>query len=153
MCKLKLKGESFSVFTAAYESNMKELWIKLTRIWYMIGNTGKKSSELSCFVKFLSHCCQVRHYLFTIKKHCYFSCLLCRPAQETFNSLFLLPDPISREKVITVCMMMYPEHQPQKSLGPACKLLRSKQTTMPFSLGVQNLKNADTMIQCEQCKM
>ena len=104
MHRLKLKDKPFSVFSAASESNMKELWLELEQIdQSLLFNEKHRKKDLPNFpqlVQFLSHCCQVWHYSFTIKKCGVSSCSLCRPVRmprEAFDTLSFLPDPVPGE--------------------------------------------------------
>ena len=104
MHRFKLKDKPFSVFSAASESNMKELWLELEQIdQSLLFNEKHWKKDLPNFpqlVQFLSHCCQVRHYSFTIKKCGVSSCSLCRPVRmprEAFDTLSFLPDPVPGE--------------------------------------------------------
>ena len=82
MHRLKLKDKPFSVLSSS-ESDMKELWLELEQIdQSLLFNEKHRKKDLPNFpqlVQFLSHCCQVQHYSFTIKKCGVSSCSLCRP--------------------------------------------------------------------------
>ena len=56
-----------------------------------------RRKDLSSFAQFLSHCCQSRHYSFTIKKCGQPTCIVCKPVRmpvEDFEKLSFLPDPV-----------------------------------------------------------
>ena len=119
---LKLKDKPFSVFSAASESDMKELWLELEQIdQSLLFNEKHRKKDLPNFpqlVSYLSHCCQVRHYSFTIKKCGVSSCSLRRPVRMPQQAF----DTLSKEmRVTTAHSTMSLEHQLQKSLGQACK--------------------------------
>ena len=128
MYRLKGKDKPFSVLSAASESDMKELWLELEEIdQSLLFNEKHRKKDIPNFpqlVQFLSHCCQVRHYSFTIKKCSVSSCSLCRPVRmprEAFDTLSFLPDPVPERGVTTAYSTMSLEHQLQKSSGQACK--------------------------------
>ena len=83
--RLKLHDKPFQVFSAATEDKMKELWSELESIDESLeygGQYRKKCLETHPnLVEFISHCCQVRHYTFTIKKCGLSSCNICKPVR------------------------------------------------------------------------
>ena len=72
LTEAQTENKPFSVFSAASESDMKELWLELEQIdQSLLFNEKHRKKDLPNFpqlVQFLSHCYQVRHYSFTIKK-------------------------------------------------------------------------------------
>ena len=121
--RLKLKDKPFSVFSAVSESDMKELWLELEQIdQSLLFNEKHRKKDLPNFpqlVQFLSHCCQVRHYSFTIKKCGVSSCSLCRPVQiprEAFDTLSFLPDngPVQRVRNVEACVQQVQANHSRK---------------------------------------
>ena len=160
MHRLKLKDKPFSVFTAASESDMKELWLELEQIdQTLLFNEKHRKKDLPNFpqlVQFLSHCCQVRHYSFTIKKCGVSSCSLCRPVRmprEAFDTLSFLPDPVPGEEGHYRPFDDVFGTPTSEEFRPSLQTSKSKQRTMPFSPSVQHVKNADIVVQCEECEM
>ena len=97
--RLELHGEKFRVFPAASEQEMKDLWSALiddVDATLKYGEQYRKAS-LQNQVEFMSHCCQSRHYSFTIRSvanppvNC-----MCKPIRmpsDLFEQLHYLPDP------------------------------------------------------------
>ena len=83
MQRLKLHDKQFHVFSAATEDDLKELWSELDSIDESLeygGQYRKKCLESHPnLVNFISHCCQARHYSFTIRKCGDPSCSICKP--------------------------------------------------------------------------
>ena len=69
--QLDLKGQPFQVFSAAPPADIEQLW---EVIWHVDEALAPSDRTKAALVKrkglqyFLSHCCQIRHYSFTIKK-------------------------------------------------------------------------------------
>ena len=106
-------------------------------------------------LQFLSHCCQVRHYSFTIKKCDVSSCSLCRPVrmpQEASNFFLFLPDPVPGEEGHYRPFDNVSGTATSEEFRPSLKASKNKQQRVPFSPSVQHVKNADIMVQCEKCK-
>ena len=106
-------------------------------------------------VQFLSHCCQVRHYSFTIKKCGVSSCRLCKPvrmAQEKLDALSVLLDRVPGEEGHYRTFHEVYGIPTSEQFRPSLQC-RSKQRCMPFSPSIQHFKkNVDIMVQCEECE-
>ena len=102
----------------------------------------------------MSHCCQVQHYTYCIKKCGEDGCNICKPVRMTkdkFNSLRFLPDPImgsddhylSFDKAYTTTLTSEMYH-------PS---LWGKTVAKPlsFSPSVQHALNTGITVQCEEC--
>ena len=159
MHRLKTKDKTFSVFTAGSESNMKDSWLVLEQIdQFLQFNEKHWKKDLPNFprlVQFLSHCCQVWHYSFTIKKCGVLSCSLCRPvqtAQELFDTLSFLPDPVPGQQSHYHQFNNVYGTTTSEEFRPSLQTSKGRQRTMPFSLSVQHVKEADIMVQCEECE-
>lgn len=98
--RLKLKNEPFSVFTSVTSSEMDTLASFLAQIQPGIDPISCVKSDLAKLPdlkQFLDHCCQTRHYSFSILKCGSSHCRICKPPrlpQEIFNTLHYIPDPI-----------------------------------------------------------
>lgn len=158
--RLKLHDKPFQSFAAATEDQMKDLWSELESIDVSLkyGTQYRKKCLDShpSLVEFINHCCQVRHYSFTIKKCGTTACTICksvRMPQETFNKLSYLPDPVPGEdghyRPFTEVFgtATTEEHR------PSLQAQKGRQKSLPFSASVQHVKNANLMIQCEECEM
>ena len=66
--RLELKGQKFSVFTAASDEELNDLWTAILSIDQEF--TFSKEDKVSAknispeLTNFISHCCKQRHYLF-----------------------------------------------------------------------------------------
>ena len=83
--RLQLQGQNFQVFSAATQDDMKELFGELEAIDSSLTYGGqyrrKNLSSFPSLAEFLSHCCQSRHYSFTIKKCGQHACTICKPVR------------------------------------------------------------------------
>lgn len=72
--------------------------------------TKKTIKSKDAILNFISHCCQQRHYSFTVKKCFVETCSICSPSRlppEVYQSLHYLPDPVlsdSEEAITRVSM-------------------------------------------------
>lgn len=92
--RLGLHGEKFQVFPAACADNMKELWSALECVDSTLkyGDKFRKADleDHKALVDFMNHCCQSRHYSFTVKKCGQVSCSMCKPVRmpsELFDQI------------------------------------------------------------------
>ena len=138
MYRLKGKDKPFSVLSAASESDMKELWLELEEIdQSLLFNEKHRKKDIPNFpqlVQFLSHCCQVRHYSFTIKKYGVLSCSLCRPVRmqrEAFDTLSFLPDTVPGEEGHYRPFNDVFGTPTSEEFRPSLQTSKSKQRTMP----------------------
>lgn len=158
--RLKLNGKYFQVFSAASELEIKEVWNTLHSIDSTLNHEDKhlKASLTShpLLKDFLSHCCQLRHYSFSIKKCEDSSCDICKPPRlprEIFAQVHHLPDPIpasdghykSFEEVFGTTTT--------ETYHPSLSKRSGKTKTLPFVASVQHVRNVSLMVQCEECEM
>ena len=148
------------MFTAASESDMKELWSEVEQIEQSLQfsekHRKKDAPNFPHLVQFLSHCCQVRYYSFSIKKCGASPCSLCRPvlmSWEALDSLSLLPDPVPGEDGHYCPFDSVFGTPTLEEFRPSLWTSKSKQRSMPFSPSVQQVRNTDIMVQCKECKM
>ena len=157
--RLEIHDKKFSMFSAASDDKLKELWSELKAVDPSLEYDGvyrqaalKDLPALSCF---LDHCCHSRRYAFSIKKCGETSCTLCRPVRldkEIFSQIHHLPDPVVGADG---------HYSPFKEvLGtktvencPSFQIRKGKRKTLPFSASIQHVKNVDIMVQCEECLM
>ena len=102
---------------------------------------------------FFSHCCQFRHYSFSIKKCGEDGCEICRPVRmprEEFMKLRHIPDPMMGEddlyKSFEEAFVMATSEKDRPSLSNV-----KKAKVLPFTPTVRHVKNVDVMVQCEEC--
>ena len=89
------------MFTAASEDRLRNFWSELEAVDSSLkyGGVYRKPQlkELAGLNAFMQHCCQSRHYSFSIKKCGEASCEICRTVRmpmETFNKIHHLPDQV-----------------------------------------------------------
>ena len=101
--QLDLKGEPFQIFSAAPPSEIQKFWEVIWQVDDALTPSDRTKAALAKrkgLQKFLSHCCQIRHYSFTIKKCGDADCSMCKPPRlptEVFSKLHYLPDPCPSE--------------------------------------------------------
>lgn len=97
--RLVLKEKHFQVFEAASKHEMEGLWNFVGDMDPNLEIDTKKKDVNNCLIlkAFLEHCCQIRHYSFSIKKCGKQDCNICctpRLPLDTFSTLAFLPDPV-----------------------------------------------------------
>ena len=158
--RLKLHDKNFQVFSAATDEDMKCLWSELKTIDDSLeyGIPYRKTCLKSHpnLVAFLSHCCQLRHYSFTIKKCGISDCTTCKPVRmprERFENLSYLSDPVPGHDGHYRPFEQVYNTETTEEHRPSLQSQKGRQKALPFSASVQHVKNADIMIQCEECEM
>ena len=157
---VELHGKKFQVFSAASEQEIKDLWAELSAVDELLEYGGQYQKKIlrdhPQLVAFISHCCQVRHYSFTVKKCGVSSCTRCKPvhmARRDFEKLSYLPDPIPGEDGHYQRFSTVYGTSTSEEHRPSLQSQKSKQKSLPFPVSVQHVRNADTMIQCEECEV
>ena len=99
--RLELKGDKFTVRSAALPSDIEQVWNKLKDIdpEFILSPDEKITHQKLTpkVVSFMKHCCFERHYFFDIKKCGEEDCNICLPPrlpQDTFSQIDHLPDPM-----------------------------------------------------------
>ena len=156
--RLELKGNKFSVGTAASEAEINDLWTQLKEIdpEFDLSPTDsiprkKITPNLQAFLK---HCCRERHYVFDIKKCGNAACTICKPPRlplDHFSKLAHFPDPMPGEdghykkfeEVLATDTVE--EHRPS--------LQKITKKRLPFYPSVQHVRNCNTMLLCDECGM
>lgn len=138
----------------------QDLWAELSAVDEFLAYGGQYQKKTLCehpqLVAFISHCCQVLHYSFTIKKCGLPSCTICNPvrmARQDFEKLSYLPDPVPGEDGHYHNFSTVYGTSTSEEHRPSLQRHKSRQKSLPFSVSVQHVKNAHTMIQCEECEM
>ena len=156
--RLELKSKKFSVFSSATPGEIDSFWIAMLTIDAVLSDpmgkyrkaTVAKSSSLR---KFLSHCCQVRHYTFSVLKCGKPTCTICRPPRlpsDVFDQLHHLPDPSMGEGGHYKPFMDVFGRTTTEDERPSKKKSRDVRKG-PFIPSVQHAKNTNVMVQCEEC--
>ena len=157
MRRLELKGERFEVFESASEQEIEAFWEVLLSVDDCLQMTDTTQTALKDKTKLhelIKHCCQVRKYLFCVKKCGSPECTLCKPVRmdpELFKSIHFLPDPLIGEDNHYKCFSdVYGSTTTERD----CPSSQSKaKKSLSFSPSKQHVLNVDTMVQCEECSM
>lgn len=159
--RLKLKEKTIHVSAAATED-------ELAVIWESVASIDSNCSEYNCLRRksdlkqspkikeFLSHCTRERHYFFEIKKCGQETCTICKPlrlTKEVFEQIKPFPDPVPGEEGHYLPFKDVYGSQTSEEHRPSLKKRSSKQRTLPFHGKLQHVKNADIMVECEECGM
>ncbi len=130
MIRLELKGKPFGVYHSASTTDIEDVWNSLLQVDSSL-KFGEKS--LKTHDAFMDHCCQLRHYSFSIKKCGAIDCTVCQPPRlpsATFCKLHFIPDPV-----------------PQADGHYKCFEDVYGTTT------TEDVRNVNLMVQCEECEM
>ena len=145
---------------AASDPDIEEMWENVTAIDPSVDpretlNKGNLSSKPH-LVNFLNHCCRQRHYFFEIKKCGESSCTICKPVRlpdDIFRGLMHLPDPTpcsdGHYKPFTEIF----GKETSENHRPSLQKKPKKKKTLPFHGVLQHVKNANMMLECEECGM
>ena len=121
------------------------------------GNYTKTSIEEHPFLSsFIHHCCQVSHYSFDILKCGDESCNICKPVRlprEVFNRLSHLPHPMPGEDGHYLAFSLIFGKPTSEKHRPSLCSKKSKSKYLSFYPSVQHVKNAQLMVQCEECEI
>ena len=160
MHRLELHGNKFQTYPAASDDSLETLWSELLAVDQSLeyGGCYQKTSleKYPGVVEFLKHCCQSRHYSFTIKKCAQPTCTVCRPVRmpiDIFSSLHFLPDPIPGKDGHYYSFTDIYGKSTSEEHRPTLQKPKGRQNTLPFVASVQHVKNVDIMIQGEECEM
>lgn len=84
MRRLELNGKKFEVETACSDDELEFFWEILLQIESSLSPddiTQDMVRDKASFQEFISHCCQLRHYTFCIKKCGKEGCKVCKPVR------------------------------------------------------------------------
>ena len=151
------KDRKLEPFYAVSDSEIKEFWKVMLDIDASLEScsyTKKTIKSKDDILKFISHCCQQRHYSFVIKKCFSDSCDICSPPRlpaDVYQNLQYLPDPVlsdTEEGHYKSFDEVYGEQTTEKD-RPSIKKIE----TRSHCYTLKNVKNADMMLQCEECEL
>ena len=162
MSILNLGFQSIGLMRSEMSSDeqIERLWEILQTIEPLLcmGDTTKKDiKDKESIRKFIAHCCVRRHYFFSIKKCGEHACDICKPprmSEEDFRRIKHLPDPmpgqddhyLSFEEAFNKTVTTE-QHRPSLSQS------KRKTKTLSYSPSVQHVRNAQLMLQCEECDL
>ena len=158
--RLNLKGKSFEVFSAASGPEIEEVWNSLHSIDGIL-NVGDKHQKASLtshpsLKDFLSHCCQQKHYSFSVKKCGDTSCHICKPPRlpsEIFSQIHHLPDPTPESDGHYKSFSDVYGTTTTEIHRPSLTKRTGKVKTLPFVASIQHVRNVSLVVQCEECEM
>ena len=157
-----LPYSTINVFQSASNEEISEFWSAMMSVdATMEQETKYNSSNLSkCthLCAFMPHYCQIEHYTFDILKCGEELCSICKPVRlpsHVFSCLQHIPHPspddgdhyLSFVKALTI-----------STTGENCpsltkKTSKSSSNTLPFYACVQHVRNAQIVVQCDNCDM
>ena len=158
--RLKLKQKPFELYPAASEAEIKALWENLLNIdpTLTFGEKINKSTLESHpkIQEFITHCCQLRHYSFCVKKCGDSSCGICLPPRlppTVFAHVHFLPDPVPMADGHYKPFCEIYGTVTSESHRPSLAKKSPKGKTLPFVASVQHVRNVNIMVLCEECSM
>ena len=158
--RLELKGQKFSVFMAASDDELNDLWTSILSIdqEFSLSKEDKVSAKdlpLN-LTNFISHCCKQRHYFFDILKCGKDDCEVCLPPRlptDVFRKLNHLPDPVPGSEGHYKQFADLFGTKTSEGHRPSSQRKSQKQKSLPFYPSVQHVKNTEMMLLCEECEM
>ena len=151
---LKLKDEPFTVFTSATSSEMDTLDAVLRQIQPDIDPLNCTLPGLTGLKQFLDHCCQSRHYSFSILKCGSSDCDICKPprlSKEVFESLHHIPDPVRDGNVYKPFSEVYGTVTTEKDRPSLSSSAEKAGNGMPFSPSGQFAYNVRQTVVSSEC--
>lgn len=159
-CRLKLHNEAIQMFSSASSTQMSDFWTTLLSIDSSLKEevqyTKKNFAQCTKAVEFISHCCRSSHYSFDILKCGVATCGICKPirlAEDIFKKLKHIPHPTpGADDHYTPFIDPFGKPTTEEH-RPSLKQKSAKKNSLPFYASVQHVKNADMMMQCDECMM
>ena len=159
MKRLELNNKKFEVETACSGGEVECFWEILQTIESSLtfnDTTRDKIRDKTSLQEFFSHCCQIRHYTFCIKKCGEVQCKICKPVRmekEAFQKLKFLPDPqLQDDGHYLPFKEAFALDTTTEQDRPSLKG-KKKANPLSFSPSVQHALNTGTVIQCDECSM
>ena len=158
MLRLEVNGKKFEFETPCSDNELESFWEILLQIESSLSpddTTRDKIRDKASLQEFFSHCCQLRHYTFCIKKCGKDGYKVCKPVRiekESFEKLRFLPDPQMQGDGH---YMPFAKVFPLETTEQDRPSQKGKQSAKPlsFSPSAQHIRNTDTMVQCDECSM
>lgn len=104
----------------------------------------------------MSHCCRERHYFIDIKKCGDSTCTIYKPIRlpdEVFSKLTHMPDPMPGSDGQYKPFSDVAGTETTEEHRPSLQKFSQKEKHLPFYPSVQHTKNANVLLQCEECGM
>ena len=105
---------------------------------------------------FLDHCTRQHHYFFEIKKCGENSCGVCkqiRLPREVFEKIKPFPDPMPGKDEHYLSLAELYGTDTTEEYRPSAMKKSSKQRSLPFQGKLQHVKNANMVVECDECGM
>ena len=157
--QLKWNERTLEVHNSATENEIQEFWeiVKEIDSTLLFDKRYRKCTlkDHPKLQEFLSHCCQTRHYSFSIKKCGKPDCQLCKPPRlpaQKFDKLSHIPDPVPGiDGHYLSFTEVFGKSTDEKHRPSLQKSTRRK--SLPFVASVQHANNTGLLVQCEECEM
>ena len=158
MKRLELKGQAFEVFDAATADEIESFWEILLLLESSLrpdDTTQRDVKDKERLKAFFSHCCEIHHYSFQVKKCGSPTCGICKPVRmdaHYFDSLHFLPSPTPADDSH---YRPFDEVYGKKISEEYLPSLKAKHhcNTIGFYASQQHVKNVNIVIQCEECDL
>ena len=157
--RLCLHDQPIKMFTSATPEDINSFWTTLLVIDDSLKEktqyNRKNIVECSGVVNFIAHCCRSSHYSFDILKCGSPSCTMCKPPRlpgEVLEKLHFLPHPTPKEDGHYAPFAEVFGKATSEEHRPSLKQ-KIRKNSLPFYASVQHVRNADIMLQCEECSM
>ena len=159
--RLQLKDKNITCSPPATKENMTDLWNSLQQIESDCGDPSSLKTKSAVLEKkslseFMAHCCSEKHYFFEIRKCGSSTCNICQPPRldcQIFEQLKQFPDPTPGDDGHYLPFATIYGRATSEEHRPSKKKKSSKQRTLPFHGKLQHVRNADLMLECEECGM
>ena len=156
--RLSLKDRTFKCFPSASQDELETLWETVKVTEPNMQPTDRQRFVLKSrpsFERFLSHCCHIRHYTFSIKKCGDGSCTICRPPRlpaEVFRDVHFLPhpEPDTSKEHYKPFEQLYGTSTSER-FCPSLGMRGNSGHGLPFSPSAQTARNVKRVVTCSDC--
>jgi len=118
--------------------------------------TKSAATENALLSQLFSHCCRERHYYFEIKQCGKAECYIYKPVRlelSVFQTIHNFPGPTQAENDHYKSFSDIYGQTTTEEHHPSLKKRLSKKKTLPFYGKLRHVKNANLMLECEECGM
>ena len=158
--RLYLKEKQVNCNAAATPEELSDFWtviIALDTTLEENGKYGKANIQNHQRINnFIQHCCQSSHYTFDILKCGNSACALCKPVRlpkEVFDKIKHIPLPKPGEDGHYLPFSDVFGQPITEQYRPSLQKKPPRKKNLSFYASVQHVKNAQLMVQCEECQM
>jgi len=159
--RLKWNDKFVHMFNSSTSDDISEFWSAILSIDATLKEDGRyvqnNITNYPSVCEFISHCCQVEHYTFSILKCGTNACKICKLVRlppHIFSLLKHLPHPVPKEDGHYLSFSEAFETITTGEHRPSLKQKRSKKDkSLPFYASLQHVKNSQIVVQCDSCDM